>query len=132
MRTLGASRGASGRTVVDMRVRCRFFFFSSRRRHTRFDCDWSSDVCSSDLRFSGAPPYNHAVDSLFGVRTDRIPSELHVSPRVGFTWALDGGSGGAGPQTQTGKGRGGGRGGCPGGADYLKKKTKHHEADACY
>src|SRR5256886_7419597 len=23
-------------------------FFSSRRRHTRFDCDWSSDVCSSD------------------------------------------------------------------------------------
>src|SRR2546430_6340969 len=28
----------------------RAFFFSSRRRHTRFDCDWSSDVCSSDLR----------------------------------------------------------------------------------
>src|SRR5256886_5611627 len=28
-----------------------FFFFSSRRRHTRFDCDWSSDVCSSDLEF---------------------------------------------------------------------------------
>src|SRR6266853_5434704 len=28
------------------------FFFSSRRRHTIFDCDWSSDVCSSDL---GAP-----------------------------------------------------------------------------
>src|SRR6266853_4242168 len=26
-----------------------FFFFSSRRRHTSFDCDWSSDVCSSDL-----------------------------------------------------------------------------------
>src|SRR2546427_7430843 len=25
-----------------------FFFFSSRRRHTIFDCDWSSDVCSSD------------------------------------------------------------------------------------
>src|SRR3990167_10181532 len=24
-------------------------FFSSRSRHTRFDCDWSSDVCSSDL-----------------------------------------------------------------------------------
>src|SRR4030066_543252 len=24
-------------------------FFSSRRRHTRFKCDWSSDVCSSDL-----------------------------------------------------------------------------------
>src|SRR5260221_7582885 len=26
-----------------------FFFFSSRRRHTRSLCDWSSDVCSSDL-----------------------------------------------------------------------------------
>ena len=30
------------------------FFFSSRRRHTRFKCDWSSDVCSSDL---GAPDF---------------------------------------------------------------------------
>src|SRR5689334_23565983 len=26
-----------------------FFFFSSRRRHTRWNCDWSSDVCSSVL-----------------------------------------------------------------------------------
>src|SRR2546427_1590703 len=30
-------------------IRGELFFFSSRRRHTRFDCDWSSDVCSSDL-----------------------------------------------------------------------------------
>src|SRR2546427_9439158 len=29
-----------------------FFFFSSRRRHTRFDCGWSSDVCSSDYEAS--------------------------------------------------------------------------------
>src|SRR3712207_8758561 len=29
--------------------RCLFFFFSSRRRHTRYWRDWSSDVCSSDL-----------------------------------------------------------------------------------
>src|SRR5690606_40220121 len=28
---------------------CLSFFFSSRRRHTRFSRDWSSDVCSSDL-----------------------------------------------------------------------------------
>src|SRR5256886_9702757 len=34
--------------LSDILFRC-FFFFSSRRRHTRFDCDWSSDVCSSDL-----------------------------------------------------------------------------------
>src|SRR5215510_5309632 len=30
-----------------------FFFFSSRRRHTRWPRDWSSDVCSSDLRALG-------------------------------------------------------------------------------
>src|SRR6267143_6792062 len=32
-----------------MFVLCFFFFFSSRRRHTSWNCDWSSDVCSSDL-----------------------------------------------------------------------------------
>src|SRR2546430_5407005 len=43
-------RGGPGRIAhVETVRRC---FFSSRRRHTRFDCDWSSDVCSSDL-FSG-------------------------------------------------------------------------------
>src|SRR5690606_41138712 len=31
-------------------IRISSFFFSSRRRHTRFSRDWSSDVCSSDLR----------------------------------------------------------------------------------
>src|SRR6476661_6672748 len=35
--------------VVAEQVVFLFFFFSSRRRHTRFKCDWSSDVCSSDL-----------------------------------------------------------------------------------
>src|SRR2546430_544339 len=35
--------------ILDMYVIVVFFFFSSRRRHTIFDCDWSSDVCSSDL-----------------------------------------------------------------------------------
>src|SRR5438034_11489631 len=33
-----------------------FFFFSSRRRHTRSLCDWSSDVCSSDLKRHEVPP----------------------------------------------------------------------------
>src|SRR5256886_9040457 len=37
-----------GQAARGCRRRVRFFF-SSRRRHTRFDCDWSSDVCSSDL-----------------------------------------------------------------------------------
>src|SRR2546430_9029830 len=41
---------------VHAKGRCQscLFFFSSRRRHTRFDCDWSSDVCSSDLSALGA------------------------------------------------------------------------------
>src|SRR5438132_13626083 len=36
--------------VLSLFVTCCSFFFSSRRRHTRSLCDWSSDVCSSDLR----------------------------------------------------------------------------------
>src|SRR5688572_15319253 len=39
-----------------------FFFFSSRRRHTRFDCDWSSDVCSSDLGYTPPPLYRQEVN----------------------------------------------------------------------
>jgi len=44
-------------------------------------------------RFSGAPAHNPTVDSLFGRRTDYIPTELHVSPRVGFTWMVAGSDG---------------------------------------
>src|SRR5262249_60054299 len=41
--------------TLDRLVRCcAFFFFSSRRRHTRLVSDWSSDVCSSDLRPSAS------------------------------------------------------------------------------
>src|SRR6185369_4450110 len=50
-----------------------FFFFSSRRRHTRFKCDWSSDVCSSDLSPSArcladfvAPKETRLVDHIGG------------------------------------------------------------------
>src|SRR5438477_5558404 len=37
------------RVLLDQANLACFFFFSSRRRHTRLTCDWSSDVCSSDL-----------------------------------------------------------------------------------
>src|SRR6266568_6405028 len=46
-----------------------FFFFSSRRRHTRWNCDWSSDVCSSDLVLAGAR---------LGRRVTLIDPEGHV------------------------------------------------------
>src|SRR5205085_7746134 len=45
------------------------FFFSSRRRHTRFDCDWSSDVCSSDLMSEAAR--HTALTNLFTGRPAR-------------------------------------------------------------
>src|SRR5256886_4840360 len=53
-RSFGGESLAFGRKLspVNRAARSRLavcFFFSSRRRHTRFDCDWSSDVCSSDL-----------------------------------------------------------------------------------
>src|SRR2546430_7674809 len=45
-----------------------FFFFSSRRRHTRFDCDWSSDVCSSDLGHERLGELFHCFIECFGRR----------------------------------------------------------------
>src|SRR5205085_9144550 len=53
------------------------FFFSSRRRHTSFDCDWSSDVCSSDLSLAAlwlavavpAAPYTLAIGALTHKKT---------------------------------------------------------------
>src|SRR5688572_32735509 len=50
-----------------------FFFFSSRRRHTRFDCDWSSDVCSSDLIHN---------DKIF-VKDWRTAKAVHARKRAG-------------------------------------------------
>src|SRR5260370_28105556 len=51
------------------------FFFSSRRRHTRFKCDWSSDVCSSDL-FSGqiCPDFN--IDDVHRRVLDELATEF--------------------------------------------------------
>src|SRR5438034_9806299 len=53
---------------------CIHFFFSSRRRHTRSLCDWSSDVCSSDL--NNVASANGAYQNLTG---SGMPSNLHAS-----------------------------------------------------
>src|SRR2546429_437558 len=42
----------------------RFFFFSSRRRHTRCSRDWSSDVCSSDLAPLSSPHRSRVLETL--------------------------------------------------------------------
>src|SRR5256885_12812557 len=44
---------------------CAFFFFSSRRRHTRLQGDWSSDVCSSDLVLTRAIGESDETSLLF-------------------------------------------------------------------
>src|SRR5690606_35537770 len=49
-----------------------FFFFSSRRRHTRFSRDWSSDVCSSDLK----------ALKLYGIGEDQYSNEEEMFDRI--------------------------------------------------
>src|SRR2546421_6961196 len=74
-----------------------FFFFSSRRRHTRSDRDWSSDVCSSDLRRAGvlAPMMFQATIHLGLVlnhlgRSDEAigPLEVAVTTSGRHPWTL--------------------------------------------
>src|SRR5260221_8761701 len=52
------------------------FFFSSRRRHTRSLCDWSSDVCSSDL------------DEFQNVTTSSIPGILSEARKYKLSLAV--------------------------------------------
>src|SRR6266567_5529935 len=65
-----------------------FFFFSSRRRHTRFDCDWSSDVCSSDLEptAAGAPQARMELDQTHCT----VATKIHRVLRLHEVGALDG------------------------------------------
>src|SRR5690606_38190622 len=58
------------------------FFFSSRRRHTRFSRDWSSDVCSSDLQ---ASPPSMRIPIAYGIAwPDRVAS---AAPAIDWTRA---------------------------------------------
>src|SRR5260370_16886552 len=56
------------------------FFFSSRRRHRRFKCDWSSDVCSSDLflAFSFLAPQASGLTKEKAIPT--VELEIGVAP----------------------------------------------------
>src|SRR2546426_12701182 len=57
-----------------------FFFFSSRRRHTRLQGDWSSDVCSSDLRAAVVGP---VVSGRVGIPVYVAAAVLDHRPRAG-------------------------------------------------
>src|SRR5947209_14831819 len=57
-----------------------FFFFSSRRRHTRYWRDWSSDVCSSDLEgYNKFVPYYLHPDSTYSVGLSKSSFRTKVS-----------------------------------------------------
>src|SRR5699024_12092643 len=64
-----------------------FFFFSSRRRHTRSKRDWSSDVCSSDLKHQ-IHRIHHPVGHLpYPLFTERLIRHTNISSKrisVGF------------------------------------------------
>src|SRR2546427_8424646 len=87
-----------------------FFFFSSRRRHTRFDCDWSSDVCSSDLEVNWLADHLAAGDETLvqcRYRAKAVPARVRET----------------GPETlQIGRASWRGRGEISGVAVSLKKK----------
>src|SRR2546430_12183842 len=55
-----------------------FFFFSSRRRHTRFDCDWSSDVCSSDLKTIRLENLPHTVVGVMSPEFQYPTSDVQI------------------------------------------------------
>src|SRR2546430_13406437 len=68
----------------------RGFFFSSRRRHPRFDCEWSSDVCSSDLISGALIKRGWSVN--LGRKTALLAAALAIvptmfAPAAGTMWA---------------------------------------------
>src|SRR3712207_7430350 len=98
-----------------MSVACLVFFFSSRRRHTRYWRDWSSDVCSSDLVLV-AVYASPVAEALAGIGTQLGYRVVVVEPdpdrRAAAVWA-----------ERRSEERRGGEGGRSRGAPYhLKKK----------
>src|SRR5688572_32414716 len=72
-----------------------FFFFSSRRRHTRFDCDWSSDVCSSDLPASS--PVTALAGKVAGARISVGTGAPGAPPAIRLRGSTNLGIGGSSP-----------------------------------
>src|SRR5256886_107653 len=76
-------------------------FFSSRRRHTRFDCDWSSDVCSSDLvdaelvaaQLRERAQDGHQQATRSGLRPDQAAAVWHVLTSAGTVEVVPGPAG---------------------------------------
>src|SRR2546430_3358181 len=72
-------------TVSAVTTSC--FFFSSRRRHTRFDCDWSSDVCSSDLDQAPGSLTPLMIATATSTSVNSMPPALFQKPFGQWTFA---------------------------------------------
>src|SRR2546422_2481943 len=78
-----SSLQARQRSVRDLTLL--FFFFSSRRRHTRCSRDWSSDVCSSDLSITARANPGSKLESAWNVHTGdgsvtmSVPGDLQAN-----------------------------------------------------
>src|SRR2546421_6549327 len=68
--------GSNSLILMTMTLRMGVFFFSSRRRHTRSDRDWSSDVCSSDLHGGRVDQRRDGSRALHGVGEPDIQRDL--------------------------------------------------------
>jgi len=83
-------------------------------RHSRsLQVTYGYRIEASD--FQGHPAYNPEIEQLFNRRTDKFPTEVSGSPRMGFTWMIGGGNGQIPQGGFGGPGGGGGRGGGGGG-----------------
>src|SRR3712207_7979072 len=61
------------------------FCFSSRRRHTRYWRDWSSDVCSSDLRLGRHPRFTSVAGTAEATTLDEVSVDF-VTAGQAFHW----------------------------------------------
>src|SRR5690625_7566808 len=61
---------------------CFVFFFASRRRHTRWPRDWSSDVCSSDLNSARSAKYCKSSLLTAGFSSNRFPIKISIITTV--------------------------------------------------
>src|SRR5437762_9832428 len=72
----------------------RYFFFSSRRRHTRYIGDWSSDVCSSDLDFNVPAATDRRIRSGAALDPNNPQgSTVYFQCNDGYLYALDANTG---------------------------------------
>src|SRR5256886_10881220 len=106
-----------------------FFFFSSRRRHTRFDCDWSSDVCSSDLTATtGVPGLPRATRGAVAQACRRSHRTRNARRNRGGHTGRDGTvCRTSGPRSRSEERRVGKEGRSRWAPDHLKKKKKSKE-----